>query len=85
LEFDENGLMYIGLDQDNAIMNLSITGGTPTPLYPEILIPPTTNMTWGNSTYVYINRHETDPEQVDNRRIIRLEMPLNGAPSYGRP
>ena len=85
MEFDENGLMYIGLDKDDAIINLNVSGGTPTPLYPEILIPPTTNLVWGNATYLYINRHELDPELVDQRRIIRLEMPLKGAPSYGRP
>ncbi len=85
MEFDENGLMYLGLDIDNAIVNLVISGGSPTPLYPEILLPPTTNMVWGNATFIYINRHETDSEKVDQRRIIRLEMPFRGAPSYGRP
>ncbi len=85
LEFDETGLMYIGLDKDDAIMNLDLDGGTPTPLYPEILLPPSTNMRWGNSTFIYINRRETDLDKIDQRRIVRLEMPFKGAPSYGRP
>lgn len=77
--FDADGEMYIGQDKDNAIYLLNAG----TYFYPEILTAPTTQITWGNGTYFYINRHnDSDGTQ---RAIIRVETTKLGATYYGRP
>jgi len=82
VDFDENGLMYLGLDKDNALAKLNPANGTIEGfVYPEIMIPKTAWMSWGNSIYLYINR---DSDKVAERRIIRVNMnDAKGAPYYG--
>ncbi len=77
--FDEDGEMYIGQDKDNAIYLLN-KGEY---FYPEILTAPTTQITWGNGHYFYINRHDNSDGSL--RAIIRVETTKMGATYYGRP
>ena len=78
LTFDEDGLLYISADIDIGIVVLDAEGSLE-PLYPKIIKPPITRMTWGNSNYLYLNY------RGENRAIYRLDMGIKGAPYHGRP
>lgn len=81
MTFDEDGILYAGLDKDIAIMMIDLQTGTTEPLYPEILSPPISYMVWGNNKYLYVNYRAAD---VQERTILRVELTKNGAPYYGR-
>ena len=78
LTFDENGLLYISADSDVGIAVLGAEGSLE-PLYPKIIKPPITKMTWGSRNYLYLNY------RGDKRAIYRLDIGITGAPYHGRP
>jgi hypothetical protein len=82
MTFDEDGILYVGSDKDVAITMVDLAAGTTEPLYPEILVPPITNMIWGPGQYIYVNRRSSD---ADDRGFLRIETTKFGAPYYGRP
>ncbi len=77
ITFDEDGEMYIGQSKDEAIYLLNESRY----FYPEILDAPVTTLTWGNSNYLYYNKHSSDATE---RTLVRIELTKNGAPYYGR-
>ena len=90
---DENGMFYLGNsyinNNDNeAITKLDVMTGFAEPLYQEILKIGVDNLCWGNSNYLYIHRYvgvlQGDGSYVYTRELLRLAMPLNSAPYYGR-
>ena len=93
---DENGMFYLGSnfdngimrDEDEAIIKLDVFSGIAEPLYPEILEAGTSNLVWGNTNYLYIHHYvakeQTDGSIVYTRDLLRLSMPVNSAPYYGR-
>jgi hypothetical protein len=96
---DENGMFYLGnnyndgivSDADQAIIKLDIFSGFTEPLYPEILEAGVNNLCWGNTNFLYIHHYKrvvvdpADPTLDEiTRELIRLAMPLNSAPYYGR-
>jgi hypothetical protein len=81
MTFDEDGVLYVGLDKEIAIMMIDLNTNTAEPLYPEILSAPISYMVWGNSKYLYVNYRAAD---VQDRTILRVELTKNGAPYYGR-
>jgi IPT/TIG domain-containing protein len=96
---DENGMFYLGSNfddgvmrqEDEAIIKLDIFSGITEPLYPEILGAGVNNLVWGNTNFLYIHHYDkeivdpTDPEaDVVTRSLLKLAMPLNSAPYYGR-
>lgn len=81
MTFSENGDMYLGMDKEQAITILH-SDKTTDYLYPEILRPPGTFVTWGEGKFLYVNRH--DNINPDNRRVVRVSMAMRGAPYYGR-
>ena len=89
---DENGIFYLGNDyagndRNEAITMLDISSGTTKSLYPEILNPGAYNLCWGNTNYLYIHHYlveVTAGVTTKTRRLLRLSMPVNSAPYYGR-
>lgn len=97
LAIDANGDIYIGAKESyDATPNYINTGavtvyhpatGVAEPWYPSILFAPATHMSWGQSNYLYVTRL-IDNESAGGApkiRVIRISMPMNGAPYYGRP
>ena len=82
ITFSEKGELFIGASEGDAITVYNMKTGTSHPLYPGVIYPPTLYMTWGNSNYLYVNRH--DEHDAAKRRIMRYTMKENGAPYYGR-
>ncbi len=82
ITFSEKGELFIGASEGDAITVYSLDSGTSHPLYPGVIYPPTNYMCWGNSNYLYVNRH--DEHDAAKRRIMRYTMKENGAPYYGR-
>lgn len=82
MTFDEDGILYVGSDKDVAITLIDLSTGSTEPLYPEILVPPITNMIWGPGKYIYVNRRASN---ADERSFVRIETTKLGAPYYGRP
>ncbi len=82
LTFSEKGELFIGASEGDAITVYSLDSGSAHPLYPGVIYPPTNYMCWGNSNYLYVNRH--DEHDASKRRIMRYTMKENGAPYYGR-
>lgn len=80
ITFSEDGDMYIGAEDGNAITVLHPDGDAE-PLFPTILFPPATVFCWGNDQYLYVNRKSATPSE---QRLIRITMGKNGAPYYGR-
>jgi hypothetical protein len=89
---DENGMFYLGNDyvnndNDEAITKLDIFSGMAEPLYPEILKIGVNNLVWGTTNYLYIHRYFAEGAGdtfTETRELLRLAMPLNSAPYYGR-
>ena len=89
---DENGIFYLGNDYENnddneAITKLDIISGIAAPLYPEILEIGVNNLCWGNTNYLYIHRFYAEglgDTYTETRELLRLAMPVNSAPYYGR-
>lgn len=94
---DENGDIYIGsketYDATPAYVKTpAITVYHPAtkvaePWYDSILYPPATHMAWGNRNYLYVTRllDNEGASGAPKIRVIRVSMPMNGAPYYGRP
>jgi len=82
ITFSEKGEMFIGQSDGDAILVYSLDSGATHPLYPGVIYPPTNYMVWGNSNYLYVNRH--NEHDASKRRIMRYTMKENGAPYYGR-
>lgn len=81
ITFAADGDMYVGTNAPEAIIVVHPEGSYEA-LYPGVLSPESYSMTWGSSTYLYINRrNDTD---VTQRRVIKLNMQKLGAPYYGR-
>lgn len=97
LAIDENGDLYIGAKEaydstPNYINTGAITvyhpaTGVAEPWYPSILYAPATHMSWGKSNYLYVTRllDNESAGKAPKIRVIRVSMPMNGAPYYGRP
>lgn len=87
ITFDEDGYLYAGLDDENAITVIlpNIDGnylnGSTEQLYPGVLTPPSFIFCWGNSQYLFVNRKGINPE---SQRLLRITMGKNSAPYYGR-
>jgi hypothetical protein len=81
IDFAENGDLYVGMDKDQAITIIQAGDKSTKYLYPEILLPPTTYMCWGNGNYLYVNRYA---DESANRRVFRVALNVAGAPYYGR-
>jgi hypothetical protein len=90
ITFAADGDLYVGADStiiSNAVTVIHRDGDgnylpeNTEPLYPAVLIPPSTNMIWGNDQYLYVNRRTTNNA---HKRIIRLTTGKNSAPYYGR-
>ena len=82
ITFSEKGELFIGASEGDAITIYSMDSGTTHALYPGVIYPPTNYMVWGNSNYLYVNRH--NEHDAGKRRIMRYTMKENGAPYYGR-
>jgi len=90
ITFDQNGILFAGLDGGNAISAINLATGVVTPYYTEVLTTPSSYFAWGNSYYLYVNRHNNEDET--KRAILRVAMsssvgisqPIFGAPTYGR-
>ncbi len=78
LTFDENGKMFIGQNEGNAVYLLQDDAY----LYPEILFGPAGNLTWGNGNFLYMNFRSEDGTK---RTIQRIELLNRGAIYNGRP
>jgi len=88
LAFDVDGIMYIGSDAPEGIIVVNIDG-TFHPLYEGVMEGEAYAMTWGNSNYLYVNRHHevnasTEKEDEAKIRILRIDMRKTSAPYYGR-
>ncbi len=87
ITFAENGDMYIGANTGNAITILhpnpdgNYVQGRTEPLFPAVLVPPSTVFCWGNGQYLYVNRKHTED---DFKRLIRITTGQQGAIDYGR-
>ena len=83
IEFDENGEMYLGLSEvvpgDTKAIYRFNAGDY---FYQEFLTVPASVMTFGYGRYMYINRRA---EKAEERSIVRIELPVKGAPYFGRP
>ncbi len=97
LAIDEEGDLYIGsMETYNAtpayvktpaLTKYNMMTKTAEPFYDSILYPPATHMAWGTRNYLYITRLTSDETAsgAPKIRVIRVSMPINGAPYYGRP
>ena len=78
INFDAEGMLYIGTSSGDAIVTMD-TDGKFEPLYPRALKPETFHTCWGNGINLYVNRRgESD------RQIIKVNVGKLGAPYYGR-
>lgn len=91
LVVDETGMFYLGNSYENnddneAITKLDLTTGMAEPLYSEILNIGVNHLCFGNSNYLYIHRYlrEGSDPVVETRELLRLAMPANTAPYFGR-
>jgi len=89
---DENGILYlgndyVGNDNNEAITMLDVNTGSTEALYPSILTPGAYNLCWGNTNYLYIHHYDikvSGETSTKTRELLRLSMPVNSAPYYGR-
>ncbi|MEE9168075.1 MAG: IPT/TIG domain-containing protein [Candidatus Neomarinimicrobiota bacterium] len=83
ITFAEDGTLFIGSNREEALYALEppYSESTPEPLYPQVLVPPASWLSWGNGKYLYVNRHSDDTAQ---RRVLKVNMKQEGAPYYGR-
>jgi hypothetical protein len=83
MTISDNGDIFVGMDKENAITIIHADKSTEV-LYPEILTPPATYMTWGTGNFLYINRHHENVDEPEKRRVLRIAMAQQSAPYYGR-
>ena len=75
--FDENGTLYVGTDNEYAILSVSDEGMDI--FYKGIIPGPAKQLLWGNGHYLYMIWDDAQEETV-----LRIDMGVNGAPYYGR-
>jgi len=83
ITFAEDGTMIVACENVAALYAIDppYTDQAITPIYTEVLDPPATTITWGNSNYLYVNSRNSDDTK---KRIYRVDMVKQGAPYYGR-
>lgn len=87
ITFSEDGDMYIGAEAGDAITIVhpnpdgNYLNGDAEPLFPAVLMPPSTVFSWGNGQYLYVNRKSPEDPK---KRLIRITMGKKAAPYYGR-
>jgi ABC-type cobalt transport system substrate-binding protein len=79
----EDGDLYVGTDASSAIIIVHVDG-TYEPLYPGLLAPSSTSLSWGNGVFLYVCRRSLDTA-VEPHKIIKINMLKKSAPYYGRP
>jgi len=78
INFAADGDMYIGTDDDDAIVVVH-PGGSSEPLYPGLFIPQTSALAWGNGVHQYAGRTGTS----DANTPLKVNMEKLGAPYNG--
>ncbi len=92
LTFSLDGYMYIGPSSDYALFEIAppYTNQPIDPKYSEVLDAPADGITWGNGSYLYLNTRsiytseEPTAEELEKKRIFRVDMVKQGAPYFGR-
>lgn len=81
ITFSADGDMYVGTNAPEAIIIVH-PDGSYEELYPGVIFPESYAISWGNGSYLYINRR--NDVDLTQRRVIKLNVQKPGAPYYGR-
>lgn len=75
----QSGNLYVATDNIKPLLMVSANGAVQ-PFYPEIIIPNSGQLVWGNGNFAYINMTENNP----TNDIFRIDMAEQGAAYQGR-